>query len=338
MSPNPIPADPASTPATFKDRRTGLIVFGILTVCLGGLCALVVPLMLFGQAMARTAAGGTAAGGTPSMLPIMASYGGLAVVLVWLGIGSLLTRRWARALILIFGWSFLVVGVISMIAVGLLLPGFLRSGQPGGTSTLPAGAETTVMVIILLFLGFLFVLIPGIWVAFYGNRNVKATCEARNPAPSWTDACPLPLLAVSLWLGFSALGMPMSFLSYRAVLPVFGILLTGPWAVLTSIGLTLVWGLGAWWLYRREARGWWLVVGAFLIFGISNFITYSRLDPIVIYEQMGFPATQIDAMKGTPWMSGDTIRWLTTAVLVPILAYMVAIRRYLRAERDGIPF
>ena len=134
-------------PRDFRDRRTGLIVFGILTVCLGGLCALVVPLMLFGQAWPAPRQGGTAAGGTPSMLQSASRRArrGSGVV----GDRLLLTRRWARALILIFGWSFLVVGVISMIAVGLLLPGSSDPASPAGPRRCPAGAETTVMVIIL---------------------------------------------------------------------------------------------------------------------------------------------------------------------------------------------
>ena len=33
----------------FKDRRSGLIVFGILEIILGALAALIIPLMLLGQ-------------------------------------------------------------------------------------------------------------------------------------------------------------------------------------------------------------------------------------------------------------------------------------------------
>ena len=36
---------------SFKDRSTGLMVFGILTMLVGALCALLVPLMFFGQMM-----------------------------------------------------------------------------------------------------------------------------------------------------------------------------------------------------------------------------------------------------------------------------------------------
>ncbi len=37
----------AQTP-DFKDRKTGLVIFGILQILLGALCALMVPLMILG--------------------------------------------------------------------------------------------------------------------------------------------------------------------------------------------------------------------------------------------------------------------------------------------------
>jgi len=48
------PVETATTPG-YKDRSTGLVVFGILTLLLGCLAGLFVPLMLFGQMMAAKA-------------------------------------------------------------------------------------------------------------------------------------------------------------------------------------------------------------------------------------------------------------------------------------------
>ena len=83
----------------FKDRQTGLIVFGILEILLGCLCALLVPLMIWGQAMSAQATGG--APNFRMAIPGALVYAMLAVALVWLGIGSMRFRRWARALLLI---------------------------------------------------------------------------------------------------------------------------------------------------------------------------------------------------------------------------------------------
>src|SRR5438876_987340 len=48
-------ASTAPASLEFKDRRTGLIVFGILEILLGGLAALMIPLMVFGQVLAAKA-------------------------------------------------------------------------------------------------------------------------------------------------------------------------------------------------------------------------------------------------------------------------------------------
>jgi hypothetical protein len=61
----------------------------------------------------------------------------LAVALIWLGIGSIKARRWARALLLIFSWSWLVMGVCMtavmpffMAKVMANLPPNAKTGQP----------------------------------------------------------------------------------------------------------------------------------------------------------------------------------------------------------------
>src|ERR1035438_7524559 len=107
------------TTPTYKDRSTGLILFGILTLLLGCLAGLFVPMMLFGQlAAARTTQVPTS---FATMLPGMAVYGMLAVALIWLGIGSIQARRWARALLLIFSWSWLLMGIVALIVMGFVI-------------------------------------------------------------------------------------------------------------------------------------------------------------------------------------------------------------------------
>jgi len=74
----PLPSTPG-----FKDRKIGLVILGSFTVLAGGLCALLIPLMLFGSK-----AGGGATN-LQLMLPAICIYGTLAVALIWLGIGSM---------------------------------------------------------------------------------------------------------------------------------------------------------------------------------------------------------------------------------------------------------
>jgi len=188
------PVEAAPSP-DYKDRSTGLVIFGILTLLLGCLAGLFVPLMLFGQMMAAKAPDAPPVNHT-AILPGVAVYGLLAVALVWLGIGSILARRWARALLLIFSWSWLIMGIFMtavmpffMAKVFANLPPDAKAGQPA----MPPAAITAMVVGMTLFFGVIFVLVPAVWTFFYSSRHVKATCEARDPVPRWTDACPLPV-------------------------------------------------------------------------------------------------------------------------------------------------
>ena len=208
-NPPSAPVPPIPPPAAYKDRSTGLVVFGILTILLGCVCAMFLPMMLFGQlANAENT-------GTPPnflvMLPVDGLYGVLAVALVWLGIGSIKARRWARALLLIFSWSWLVMGFLMLVVMAFVMPIIMANASAAspGHPALPAAAMTVMMIFMLGFFGVFFVLVPGVFTFFYRSPHVKATCEARDPAMCWTDACPLPVLALCLWL---AVGLPMMLL------------------------------------------------------------------------------------------------------------------------------
>ena len=204
----------APSPVDYKNRSTGLIVFGILTILLGCICALFVPLMIFSQVMAAKTTG------TPpnfsTILPGASLYGILAVASIWLGIGSIKARRWARALLLIFSWSWLITGIVMTVAMVFLLSRILLTDSTG-TRTAIRMVPFVMMAIIAVFL----VVLPVIWTFFYGSWHVKATCEARNSVVCWTDACPLPVLACSLWLIFGAPMMLTTPLTGHAVMPFF---------------------------------------------------------------------------------------------------------------------
>ena len=198
MNESNLPPVEAAPLPDYKDRSTGLVIFGILTLLLGCLAGLLVPLMLFGQMMAAKAPDAPPVNHA-AILPAIGIYGGLAVALIWLGIGSIKTRRWARALLLIFSWSWLIMGVFM---TGHAVRHEQVAGEPAARcQNRPAGhaaGNRTAMVIgMTIFFFVAFVLVPAVWVFFYKSRHVKATCEARDPVTRWTDACPLPVFTAS---------------------------------------------------------------------------------------------------------------------------------------------
>jgi hypothetical protein len=325
------PVETTALPA-YKDRSTGLVIFGILTLLLGCLAGLFVPLMLFGQMMAAKAPDAPPMNHAV-MLPAIVIYGGLAVVLVWLGIGSIKTRRWARALLLIFSWSWLIMGVFMtgimpfvMSKAFANLPPNAKTGQPA----MPPGAITGMVIGMTLFFFVIFVLVPAVWTFFYNSRHVKATCEARDPVTRWTDACPLPVLGFCLWTWFAVPMMLVMSLTGLAVMPCFGMFVSGLPGALFCLVVAAVWGVAGWWLYRLDARGWWLILVAIVLFMVSTLLTYAHHDIIELYQLQGLPPAQIDQIKKMGLMTGNHLSWFTALFTVPFLAYLLFIKKYLR--------
>ena len=328
------PVETAALP-DYKDRSTGLVIFGILTLLLGCLAGLFVPLMLFGQMMAAKAPNAPPVNHA-AMLPGMAVYGLLAVALVWLGIGSIQKRRWARALLLIFSWSWLIMGIVMtvimpffMAKVFAILPPDPKTGQPA----MPPAAITGMVIFITIFLFVFFVLLPAVWIFFYQSRHVKATCEARDPVTRWTDACPLPVLAFALWTWFAVPMMLVMALTGMAVMPCFGVFVSGLPGALVCLVIAAVWAVAGWWLYRLDARGWWLILVAMVLFMVSAVLTYAHHDIIELYQLQGLPQAEIDQIQKLLNM-GLSLRnlmgWLTVLFSLPFLGYLLFIKKYLR--------
>jgi hypothetical protein len=318
---------------TYKDRSTGLVVFGILTILLGGLCALLLPLMLFGQVMAARTNPGSA--NLAAMVPGMAVYGFLAVALVWLGIGSIRARRWARALLLIFSWSWLVMGIFMLIGVGLIMPKLfanMAATAPANQPGMPGAMELGVIVFMLLFFGVFFILAPAIWIYFYNSRQVKATCEARDIVTRWTDACPLPVLGLCLWLAFPVPMMLLMPLMGHIAMPFFGVFLTGGPGMLFCLMVAAIWGYAAWLVYHLKPQGWWLILVALVVFLVSGLLTFARHDVLEMYQLMGYPQAQIDQMQKTGLLTGNRMGWLMGLSALPFLGYLFFVKKYFRGK------
>jgi hypothetical protein len=318
--------------ASYKDRSTGLIVFGILTILLGCLCELLVLGMFAGQALAASQPDAPQTD-IRAILPAIFMYGGLGVALVWLGIGTMMARRWARALMLIFSWSWLITGVLVMVMMAFLMPKIMANMQAhtAGHAELPPAAMIITMVVMMTIDGFLFIVLPAIWTFFYNSRHVKATCEARQPVPSWTDACPLPVLALCIWsvmCVFMMLTMP--FVAH-GVMPFFGMFLSGIMGTLFCLVLAVIWGGAAWLSYKLDVRGWWLLMITFGVLAVSMILTYSLHDITEAYHLMGYPEAQIAQIKQAG-MGGNTMVWISSVCMLPFLGYLLFIKRYFNAK------
>jgi hypothetical protein len=307
-----------------------MIGFGILVIVVGCFCALLVPLMLLGQMMSARLTG-TAVYDRGTIVFGVATYGLLAVALIWLGIGSIMVRRWARALLLIMSWIWLLGGVLSVVIMAVIMPQIQAAAPPGG-QPLPEGVQGPIFIATLLVMIVAMIVLPGALLLFYSGKNVKATCEALEPVQRWTDACPLPVLALALLLGLSTLSLPTMLWAYKTVLPFFGVLVVGTPAKAIFILFTAVMGYCAWAVYRLKPVGWWIALIAYALFMISGIITFARVNLMDLFRQMGLPGEQIAQMQQTRFLNGHYIIWYMIGFTVPFFGFLIYVKKFFQRQ------
>jgi hypothetical protein len=316
----------AAQGSDFKDRKTGLVVFGILEVGLGVLYAFLSLLVIFSTIISAIPNKSSAAPMSAGMtIPGVLLYGLLAVWFIWMGIGSIKARRWARALLLVSSWIWLVGGIGGFIFLLALMPDMYdqmaRKGQ------IPQETAVIMKYIMLGFMAVGYVIIPGAMVLFYGSRNVKATCEFRDPRIRWTDKCPLPVLAVSLMCGVGAVSMLlMGF--YGWTVPFFGRILSGKAGAGVALVSMLLFGYMAWGTYRLSIKAWWCTVFVIIASVISAGVTFSRVSLLDFYEKMNLPEQQLEIMKQYCMLPHSTMALFWGIWVVCYLGYLLYTRRY----------
>jgi hypothetical protein len=184
------------------------------------------------------------------------------------------------------------------------------------------------MGVIWGFQAIVLVALPSAMVLFYQSRHVKATCEARDQTPRWTDACPMPVLATSLWIylgAFSLLTLPFF---YRSVVPFFGILITGRVAAFILVLCSVLWFYLGWGTYRLKLAAWWL---ALIVFGLSSAsaaFTFLRIDLMELYRRLGYNDDQVRMMQDLGLFTGKAAAWWSALFFFAFLLYSLWIRKY----------
>jgi len=245
-----------------------------------------------------------------------------------MGIGSIKARRWARALVLVTSWLWLISGTVGLIFVLLLMPDMYD--RMAGSGQMPPGAAVFMKYVKYVMTGFMavvYVIIPGALLLFYGSKNVKATCQFRDPRIRWTDKCPLPVLAVSLISGFWAVSM-LSTAGYRWAIPFFGTILTGMTGAAVVLVVTFLLGYIAWGLYKLRIKAWGCAVLLIILWALSTVITFSRVSMLDFYEKMNFPEQQLEIMKQVGMPEASTMALFVGLWGVGLLVYLLYTKKY----------
>jgi hypothetical protein len=202
--------------------------------------------------------------------------------------------------------------------------------MPSIVAQAPGGAPPPLLVVglTLLAMSCPMVAFPFALVLFYTSRHVRVTCELADPQPAWTDACPLPVLAASLWMAFGTVMMLVIMAGGQAAVPLFGTLLVGAPGILASLPLVLIWAYLAWALYALRPAGWWAALAWFLVMGASAVVTFARVDLMELYARMGYPEQQLDAIRRMPGLTGANLAAYSAVMFAAMVGYLLWIRRW----------
>jgi hypothetical protein len=331
-APSGLPPAPAAS--AYQDRSTGLLIFGIIEILGGVLTFLLIPLMLLGLVMSRKSGGGVPLNSAVT-LPLV--YGGLATMLLVLGIGATQAKRWAWALNVILSWIWLVAGAVITVMLVAVLPGSMLTGmkEAAARNPNPAVPSTTVMAIILtvmiVFMAVFLIVLPIAFLLFYRSKNVELTCKHRDPQERWTDRIPLPIIAYGLLISFGAVYNSVAAFS-RPLFPLFGRYLTGVPAGSLLFAFAIVDVIVAVLFFRIKVAGWWLAVLTLGLRMVSAVVTSMRGNLMEAYSRLGWSSRQLEQMSRSPFGHGYFLVLWTLAILIPYFALLLWTKRYFRAS------
>jgi hypothetical protein len=318
----------------YKDRSTGLMLFGVIQIILGLLAALFVPFVALAAFTSRltTGAGKMHPG---QFIGTAGIYGAMAVVFLCLGIGSVQTKRWARALTLVTSWYWLIAGALMTVLLTAVLPVMVQSMlrmQQNATQAPAMDTSTGVMAIILtliiVFAAFFLIVVPIAFVIFYSRSDVAETCRHRDPVERWTDRAPLPVLGACVVLAMQAMS---SFVAggTTPMFPFFGRYLFGVAAFACFMLVTVIDTYLAVAIFRLRPAGWWLAIVTTPIRLISMALTFWRADWAEAYAKMGLSDQQLNS---NPFFRNHILLWWSLLFVIIFYGYLIWLKRYFKTQ------
>ena len=326
-------AEPPEAPA-YRDRGTGLVVFGVLQIILGLLAALMIPLIALGAFMSRLGPGGAMRPG--QFISSVVTYASLAAAFITLGIGSMQMKRWARALTLVTSWYGLITGVLVTVLMTAALPVAMRSAlaqaqhnAPGPSPALSTGIMAVILTIIIIFAAVFLILVPIAFIIFYSRQDVAETCRHRDPVERWTDRTPLPVLGASVVLAIGATYLLLVGAT-TPLFPFFGRYLTGIPAAVCFLVTAALDAYIAVTLFRLQSIGWWIAMVTVPIRLLSMALTYARADMMQAYSKIGMSDAQLKVLNSNPMFRGHIFLWWGLTSMVVLFSYLLWLKRYFK--------
>ncbi len=323
---------PMLPPPPPHDRRTGLIVFGIFALVIGGLSSCVTILtplgLLMAGAMPRTP--GVPPPDLRSLVSAVVVYGVVAAAFIAGGIASIRARRWARPFMLSVSWTWLLIGVFGMVMWIALLPSMRGMMTPAGGPAPPAAFQDTMIWIMSGVMVVLYLALPAAFILFYRSRHVRTTLEHYDPNSGWADRVPVSVFGLAVALAASAL-FTLPMIAY-GVFPLFGAVLTGPAAIVAIVAVAAVLAVAAYLVFRLRMSGWWLTLLISIVMPVAMIVTFRQIGPVAMYEHLGMPPEQIEAIRDNAIVRGPLVPIATALAGLAGLIYLAALRKFFVAS------
>ncbi len=322
-------------PVLYKDRGGWLIALGVVEILIACFSLLLVILVLSLPHWAPRNSPAQASTSPGAMIFAAVLYGGMAAVLLAIGVGSIRCKNWARiAMLAVSGW-WLGSGVLSTLCILLLAPGIMH--QQGGISP---QARHIVLVVMTATMGFFMVVMPTVFLVFYSRKSVRATCLSRGagqvPGPTTmelpTSYVPVPVIILAIWEGLGVFAV-LAFLVVRVTV-VFGVVLHGPAAFLVLLVHSALGGYAAWLIYRRKLLGWAIALFKTVFWTASAVTTFAGHDVLQIYREMGLSEEQLHTYEQFPQV--QTMIWLMTLpVMTALLVFILYTKKFFSQTGTG---
>jgi hypothetical protein len=264
----------------FQDRSRWLVLVGLAEILIACLCALIAVLLpILSRYFAQQSETAAISGGGMTILNA-GIFLALALLFALLGVGTVRARRWARDLMLVTAWIWLIAGILTVFLLILIAPHELHKMGFAGQKLLSSSELALFMIVYLVFVGFAYIVLPVLFILFYGGRNVRRTFESRDPVARWTSKCPLSVLTASQFLAGGAITLAVLPI-FSDEVPFFGWAFKGIPARLILILASLLLGYLTWAVYKLRAHSWWVsfcfsILTLVWLFGSRSKIDWAR--------------------------------------------------------------
>lgn len=327
MTTTPLTGDLSNVSPQQSDRSALLIGVGI--------CQILMALPTF--ALGDLSALGAAVGSRKASAAVSPSTHMLAGIVFLLfagiffvtGIGSILAKRWARALMEAISWVWLAFGILLSFLLAAVLPPTLSA-----RGHLSRGGIVAAVVVVCFFAGAFTIVLPGIFVLIYRSSAVKATCERKNPSASWTDRLPVAPLILCLLMSYDVL-MDIYLGLSKPLFPFFGTYLTNWTGRFAFIAFGFWRVFLAWDLFHLRLRAWRAALITYIFVAVSTGLTYMRADVTSAYSRLGMPESRIAA--ASRMMKNPAFLSVQVAAMVAMVVFVAALRKYYQVQTSGSP-